>query len=381
MNSVAKSFRARRAVLAEGVARRAKSSEPPNESCESGTRVLFVGDPHFRINNVEWIPLFVSRIIDEVDKHSPHFVVVAGDLLHNHETINVEPFNLATDFLNLLRTKVRTFVLVGNHDYKNNQQFLTTNHWMNAMKLWDPEMLIIVDTVVEFGINEHNFLFVPYVPPGRFSEALETLPTASVLTCVFAHQEFYGCKMGAIQSAEGDKWSLTSPLVVSGHVHNKQWPQKNIYYPGSSMQHAFGQSENNTITLLTFKSTNASFFNFEEIDLCMPVLKIKYYTIQKALNSSLKNTEFKKYKFVIEGTLEDFKVFKKTQKYQELIENKIKIVFKPSKLVGKNTEPTISQETNTFLELLHNKIAKQNDPILINMYTNYCAPIGCAIKS
>lgn len=330
--------------------------------------VLFVGDPHFRINNVELIPLFVSRVIDQVDKHSPNFVVVAGDLLHNHETINVEPLNLATDFLNLLRTKVKTFVLVGNHDYKNNQQFLTTNHWMNSMKLWDPKMLTIVDTVVEFG----TFLFVPYVPPGRFAEALETLPTASPPRCVFAHQEFYGCKMGAIQSVEGDKWSLASPLVVSGHVHNKQWPQENIYYPGSSMQHAFGQSENNTITLLTFGT--GKFFSFEEIDLCMPVLKIKYYTIQKALNSSLKNTEFKKYKFVIEGTLEDFKVFKKTHKYQELIENKIKVVFKPSKLVdktslcgGKNTEQ------NTFLELLHNKIVEQNDPILINMYTTYCA--------
>jgi hypothetical protein len=267
-------------------------------------------------------------------------------------------------------------VLVGNHDYKNNQQFLTTNHWMNAMKLWDPEMLTIVDTVVEFVINEHTFLFVPYVPPGRFAEALETLPTAvgsPHRTCVFAHQEFYGCKMGAIQSVEGDKWSLTSPLVVSGHVHNKQWPQENIYYPGSSMQHAFGQSENNTITLLSFvpkDSDSEKFFSFEEIDLCMPVLKIKYYTIQKALNSSLKNTDFKKYKFVIEGTLEEFKVFKKARKYQELVENNIKVVFKPSKNVEKIPREITAQ--NTFLELLHNKIVKQNDPTLMDMYTNYC---------
>lgn len=349
----------------------------PSGILERETRVLFVGDPHFRTNNVELIPLFVSRIMDEVDKHSPHFVVVAGDLLHNHETINVEPLNLATDFLNLLRTKVRTFVLVGNHDYKNNQQFLTTNHWMNAMKPWDSEMLTIVDSVVDFGINEHTFLFVPYTPPGRFAEALATLTPTTTVRAVFAHQEFYGCKMGAIQSVEGDKWGLDSPLVVSGHVHNKQWPQQNIYYPGSSMQHAFGQSENNTITLLTFHPTSLpdTSFRFEEIDLCMPVLKIKYYTIEKALNSSLKNTEFKKYKFVIDGTLEEFKVFKKTHKYQELIENKIKVVFKPSKLAEKtSTEKTSTEPTtqNTFLELLHNKIVQQKDPTLIDLYMNYC---------
>ena len=58
--------------------------------------------------------------------------------------------------------------------------------------------------------------------------------------------------MGAIISVEGDKWSLKFPNVISGHIHERQIPQKNIYYPGSAMQHAFGESKKNIIAHLNF---------------------------------------------------------------------------------------------------------------------------------
>ena len=35
-----------------------------------------------------------------------------------------------------------TYILVGNHDLINNQQFLSTNHWMNALKDW-PNIFIV----------------------------------------------------------------------------------------------------------------------------------------------------------------------------------------------------------------------------------------------
>ncbi len=49
------------------------------------------------------------------------------------------------------------------------------------------------------------------------------------VNCIFAHQEFYGCKMGAIESIEGDKWDHSFPLVIRGHIHSEQRPQKNIF--------------------------------------------------------------------------------------------------------------------------------------------------------
>ncbi len=35
--------------------------------------------------------------------------------------------------------------------------------------------------------------------------------------------------MGAIESIEGDKWDHSFPLVISGHIHSEQRPQKNIF--------------------------------------------------------------------------------------------------------------------------------------------------------
>ena len=106
---------------------------------KSDIKVLFVGDPHFKIKNVEYIPLFTSRIVQVVKSNKLDFVVVAGDLLDNHDRVDVEPLNLAITFIDSLRKLIKTFVLVGNHDYKNNQQFLTDHHWMNALKCWDVE--------------------------------------------------------------------------------------------------------------------------------------------------------------------------------------------------------------------------------------------------
>jgi len=316
--------------------------------------VLFIGDPHFKVKNVEYIPLFISKIITIVKDHDPSFVVVAGDLLDNHDVVNVEPLNLALDFIDSLSKLKRVFVLVGNHDYQNNQQFLTDKHWMNALKKWPN--VTIVDNITRYA----NFLMVPYVPPGKFLDALhdENLETVDA---IFAHQEFYGCKMGAITSQIGDKWEIQWPLVISGHIHNKQWSQSNIYYPGSAMQHAFGQSTNNTITMLYFDPT----FVFQEIDLGMPRLYIKYISVKEAVKIAIQNTFLKKYKLVISGTLEEFKTFKKTQKYNDLLKDDIVIAFKTHIKIDK----VVLNNHKTFLDILTQKV--KHDKELMNIYNEF----------
>ncbi len=51
------------------------------------------------------------------------------------------------------------------------------------------------------------------------------------------------------------KWDHSFPLVISGHIHSEQRPQKNIFYPGSVIQHAFGESEDNGLLLLIFNGS------------------------------------------------------------------------------------------------------------------------------
>lgn len=329
-------------------------------------KVLFVGDPHFKLKNVEYIPLFAARIMSIVTSQNLDFVVVAGDLLDNHDRIDVGPLNLAINFIDSLRQKVKTFVLVGNHDYINNQQFLTCSHWMNALKCW--KNVVIVDDIVQYGLNGSQFLFVPYVPPGRFMEAIETKISKKDIKnfkAIFAHQEFYGCKMGPIESKCGDKWDEDCSLIVSGHIHNKQWSQKNIYYPGSAMQHAFGQSVENTVSILTFSKDELS---YEEIDLKMPKLTIKYLSVNDVMQPlKFKNSESQKYKIVIQGNQEEFQTFKKNIRYKELLEE-FKITFKLKNLV---VEQTSNRLKKSFIDVLTEKIKEENNPDLEMLFKKF----------
>ena len=338
-------------------------------------KTLFVGDPHFKIKNVEYIPLFVSKILSIVDEHPDlDFVVVAGDLLDNHDRVDVEPYNLALDFINALRHRVKTFVIVGNHDYKNNQQFLTDHHWMNALKWWDN--VFVVDDVYESILGGADFLFVPYTPPGRFVEAICTKFVKGEFTrfsAVFAHQEFRGCKMGPIESKIGDEWDLDWPLVISGHVHNKQWSQENVYYPGSAMQHAFGQSVDNTVSIIEWvKDSGQCRIEYDEIDLKMPRLVIKYLSVKDAERKSVKyrQSDSKKYKLVLKGAHEEFQAFKKSLRYKELIEDGVKVVFKvDSKAVidsaAAGVEAVVQKK---FLDILDEKIRSERDNELDIVY-------------
>ena len=91
--------------------------------------------------------------------------------------------------------------------------------------------------------------------PGRFFEAISHLDSASGVQsahALFAHQEFFGAKMGAIISQQGDKWPHHYPLVISGHIHDYGRPQHNIIYTGTPMQHAFGDHNNKTISEYVF---------------------------------------------------------------------------------------------------------------------------------
>jgi DNA repair exonuclease SbcCD nuclease subunit len=243
----------------------------------------------------------------------------------------------------------------------NNQQFLTENHWLNAMKDWDN--VTVVDKVICDIIGGEKFIFAPYVYPGRFIEALNTLGKEwEDASCIFAHQEFSGCKMGAIISVEGDKWSLTHPHVVSGHIHSRQIPQENIYYPGSALQHAFGESSKNIIAYLTFQDSE---YKREEIDLKLPRKKIVYKDIDEMEDYTIPEDTEDKIKVTVSGVYNQFKTFKKTKKYKDMLNKGVKVVFKPKKIDHEKKDEIIETEFNTVLT---NIINNQKNPHLLEAF-------------
>ena len=327
--------------------------------------VIFIGDPHFQVTNINEVELFIDRITELVDKRKPDVIVIGGDLLHTHERLHTIALNKAYEFVDSMRKRTKTYVLVGNHDYIQNQQFLTDNHWMNAMKDWDNT--VIVDDVIIETINNEKLVFIPYVPPGRFEEALNTKGNDwKNASCIFAHQEFYGCKMGAIISEEGDKWSLDYPYVISGHIHSRQIPQANIYYSGSAMQHAFGESENNIIACVNVCNRK---YELDEVDLSLPRKKIVYMDVESVDDYIIPSETSDQIKVSISGNYNEFKSLKKTKKYKDMLNKGIKVVFKPKRLeVVEDVSKELEDERVEFMSILDTIVKKENNTYLTDVY-------------
>lgn len=330
------------------------------------TTVLTIGDPHIMVANLPDVALCVERLTKLANEKRPDLIVILGDTLHTHERLHTIPLNTAYDLIDKMRKIAKTYVLIGNHDYIQNQQFLTENHWLNGLKEWDNT--VIVDKVVTETINGDLFVFVPYVPPGRFQEALSSLEEVewSNANCIFAHQEFFGCKMGAIVSVEGDKWPLEFPDIVSGHIHSNQRPQQNVYYPGSMLQHAFGESSKNIIAYLTFES-DIKGYHLDEINLNLPRKKIVYMDVENIDDYEVPDTD-DKIKITISGGYDQFKALKKTKKYKKLVSDGIKVVFKAKKIesVTEMSEKIVNE--TTFITILDEIINQEKDSYLFQTY-------------
>jgi DNA repair exonuclease SbcCD nuclease subunit len=328
-------------------------------------KVLFIGDPHIKVSNLVEIELLIQGLEKICSEQNPDLIVIAGDMLDDHEKIWTQALNKAYNMIDILREFADLYILVGNHDYISNIQFLSENHWMNAIKKWDK--VTIVDKVLHKTIKNELFVFTPYVTNGRFIEALNTgTVNWRDASCIFAHQEFFGCKMGAITSVSGDTWDETYPFVISGHIHSKQYVQHNIYYPGSALQIAFGESEKNVIPLITFENkTN----NIEEIDLMLPRKKIVYVDFDKVDKIVIDDNTKDSLKYTIKGEQEDFKIFKKSKKYKEIIKSGAKITFKSDKKKeSKQQEFIDSIDGNDFKTILKELVMKENNKYLETLF-------------
>jgi DNA repair exonuclease SbcCD nuclease subunit len=230
----------------------------------------------------------------------------------------------------------------------------------------------IVDTVYHRDIKGYHLAFCPYVFPGRFQEALNSDSRDwKSADCIFAHQEFYGCKMGAIVSVEGDQWDPKFPKVVSGHIHSKQNIGENVYYCGSSMQHAFGESEKNVIPVLRFNSTTNG-YELEEVDLALPRKRIVYTDVQSIddvkIPEVMPDGTGDKVKITISGVYDEFKAFKKTKKYRELVKTGTKVVFKPKKVTEEEKEKEPEVNETDFTKILNALVMNEKNSFLYQAY-------------
>jgi DNA repair exonuclease SbcCD nuclease subunit len=326
------------------------------------------------MSNLKEVRRFIPLCLEYAEKRKWKAIVVLGDILHDHERLHTTALNIAGSFLNNLSQIAPTYVLVGNHDLINNSQFLTSNHWMNGLKL--NQNITVVDKVESCTIDGKKIILVPYVQPGRFVEALETKYQREEwkkADIIFAHQEFRGCKMGSMVSEEGDKWEEEWPFVVSGHIHRNQTPQCNVYYPGSALQVAFGESEKNVLAVVDCKNMGRE--NIEEVDLGLPRKKIIYTDPEGVKELNMSKYTNHQLKICVDSSKDDFKALKKSAQYKKLEKKGVKIVYKRKRaaITRENiqTAKSIDQQGTTpfsFSQILNEVVIKKNSTTLHNAY-------------
>ena len=326
--------------------------------------ILVIGDPHIKTSNIPEVDLFIKNVTQIAAEKKPTLIVCLGDTLDTMETLHTIALNKAIEFINAMRKISPLYILVGNHDMCNCTQFLTKDHWMNFLKEFSN--VVVIDTVVKISLDWMKIVFAPYVPPGRFIEALDTLGDEKWMDsdCIFAHQEIKGCILNSNTSTTGDVWHESFPPLISGHIHMRQRPYPNVYYVGSTMQHDFGDIHSKFVDIIKFSPTLKKDFVVEEFDLNLPQKIVLHKNIEEIATFSLEKKTNDKIKIALSGSAEEHKTFKKSEKYKELVKEGVVIAFKRNSVAVNEVLTTLNESTShsniDFNKILCDLIAKEN---------------------
>lgn len=161
-------------------------------------------------------------------------------------------------------------------------------------------------------------------------------------------------QLGPITSRHGDEWPEAAPLVVSGHIHEHQWLQKNILYVGAPFDTGFGEEGTKTVSILDFAADGA--MEHTRVDLGMPRRETVTATIAEAMEyQKPDNVHIRMY---VTGTTEELVAFKKTSRYKELSQI-LKIIPKP-------TDPVVvrrNEGCKAYLDILKELVAEESEQV------------------
>jgi len=320
-------------------------------------KIICVGDIHFKVSNYKGDFLFCRSVVRFAQRHKPDAIVLMGDVLDQHEKIHVSPFNLACRLIRRLRLIAPVFVLVGNHDFANNTEFQSENHWMLPLKHWSKRVHII-DKAQIMSVCGVQFTFCPYVFPGRFQEALDSAGAWRTSAAVFAHQEIRGVKMGAFVSVVGDEWDADAPLLISGHIHERQQLRANVYYTGSSKPVSFGD-DTHGLTTLEIADGEMTVEHHElkdiprKVSLTCDLGDIASFDLECAAHDEVR--------LKVLGTTEEFKVFKKTACYKNLMKRGVKVALRLRGAHIVDEAAVTTQSGLSFLKALQEAIAREDN--------------------
>ena len=211
------------------------------------SKVLFIGDPHLKINRFDLATRFLSWLNELIAKEKPDLVVNLGDTFDTHAVLRSEVLNeYMKHVYHVLSMDIPYVYLLGNHDmYKPND---SKYHALLPFKD-KVDNFHIIDSVKDFM----GMTFVPYQYNGA------NFPKQTLPVCV-AHQTFIGADYGPIRATEGvDATSINGcEIIISGHIHTKSVLGSVLYVGSPFSQSASDVDQIKGITIFdtdTYKTT------------------------------------------------------------------------------------------------------------------------------
>ena len=240
--------------------------------------------------------------------------------------------------------------------------------------------------IFKYKLHNYTYIFVPYVPVGKFNDALKSINSITDLdnnivnkienftdidnflshtNILFAHQEFKGVDMNGKKSDSSDIWPLNRPLLISGHIHEFSNLQNNLIYTGTPLQHTFGENPDKSISEINISN---SIINHERIRLQLRkkiTININY---NELYNFKITDYPDSYIKLVINGNGSELKSLIKNTFIENLTLSGIKIKYNnietPQISDLKNISETL--KTVSYLNILESKIAHK--PNLYDLY-------------
>lgn len=194
-------------------------------------KILRVGDPHVKFNNLEDCEKLLHYVEDLIRRLKPDRVEILGDLFHTHYVIRLEVLAFWDAWLQVLSDQVELVVLEGNHDqYGDTDAKFGTIRIFKHIKDAQNCPLRIVDAPCQlgiFGYMPHTSNKKKFVEDANYMESLGV----KVLVC---HQTFKGNTYETgFPAPDGIELSeIKIPLVISGHIHTHQEIDK-LINPGT----------------------------------------------------------------------------------------------------------------------------------------------------
>lgn len=181
------------------------------------SKILFIGDPHLKINNFEQSMSFLTWIEKVIDEVNPDIVCNLGDTFDTHAVVRSELISEFKMHVERITAKRPYWYVLGNHD-----QYKPKDAKYHALQCFNINNFLIFDKTTEL----EGITIVPYVAK------YEDFPLQTQPICI-THNTFIGADYGFKREDCGvnaDK--VSADIIISGHIHRRQTFGK-VNYPGT----------------------------------------------------------------------------------------------------------------------------------------------------